>query len=95
MVAAFDLLSRARPPKVWLVNIFAGLNRCDRLAEGIRTYLARHPIAQPMVVRMVGNFEDEGHAVLREIGITPVRELEQAIAECVRLVRSPGEGGAA
>jgi len=95
MVAAFDLLSRARPPKVWLVNIFAGLNRCDRLAEGIRTYLADHPIEQPMVVRMVGNFEDEGHAILRAIGITPVRELEQAIAECVRLVGSASEGGAA
>ncbi len=95
MMDAFALLSRARPPKVWLVNIFAGLNRCDRLAEGMRTYLADHPIEQPMVVRMVGNFEDEGHAILKEIGITPVRELEQAIAECVRFVRSPSPGGAA
>jgi len=95
MQEAFALLSRARPPKVWLVNIFAGLNRCDRLAEGIRTYLAEHPIEQPMVVRMVGNFEDEGHAILKEIGITPVRELEQAIEECVRLVRAASPGGAA
>ena len=86
----FDLLRRARPPKVWLVNVFAGLNRCDQLAAGIRRYLSEHPIEQPMVVRMVGNFEEEGHATLREAGIEPVRELEQAIDACARLVVDGG-----
>jgi succinyl-CoA synthetase beta subunit len=90
---AFELLRRARPAKVWLINIFAGLNRCDRLAQGIRRYLDDHPIEEPVVVRMVGNFEAEGHAILREIGIEPVRELEQAIERCVQLVGA-GEGGA-
>lgn len=93
MMAAFDLLRRARPPKVWLVNVFAGLNRCDQLAEGIRRYLSEHPIEQPVVVRMVGNFEEEGHAILRDIGIEPVRQLEEAIEACARLAGD--EGGAA
>lgn len=83
---AFELLRKARPPRVWLVNIFAGLNRCDGLARGIRRYLAEHPIAEPLVIRMVGNFEDEGHAILREAGIEPVRELEQAIDRCAQIV---------
>ena len=88
---AFELLRRARPARVWLVNVFAGLNRCDRLAEGIRRYLGEHPIAEAVVVRMVGNFEDEGHAILREAGIEPVRELEQAIEACARHL-GEGEG---
>ena len=85
MYQAFELLRQARPPRVWLVNIFAGLNRCDRLAEGIRDYLADHPLDAPLVVRMVGNLEAEGHRVLREAGIEPVTELEQAIDRCVAL----------
>jgi succinyl-CoA synthetase beta subunit len=90
--AAFELLGRGRPPKVWLVNIFAGLNRCDRLAEGICRYLAEHPLSQPLVVRMVGNLEEEGHRLLREAGVEPVRELEQAVDRCVELA---GAGGGA
>jgi succinyl-CoA synthetase beta subunit len=89
---AFDLLRRARKAKVWLINIFAGLNRCDRLAQGIRSYLADHPIDEPVVVRMVGNFEAEGHAILREIGVDPVRGLEEAIDRCAALVGSSSGG---
>lgn len=89
---AFELLRRARPAKVWLVNIFAGLNRCDRLAQGIARYLGDHPLDEPLVVRMVGNFEEEGHRILQGIGIEPVRELERAIERCVELV-SDGRGG--
>jgi len=88
--AAFELLGRGRPPRVWLVNIFAGLNRCDRLAEGICRYLADHPLSQPLVVRMVGNLEEEGHRLLREAGVEPVRELEQAIDRCVELAGAAG-----
>ncbi len=89
---AFALLTRARPPRAWLVNIFAGLNRCDDLARGIVAYLGAHPLAQPLVVRMVGNQEDQGHAILREAGVEPVTELEQAVQRCVALA---GQGGAA
>ena len=89
---AFELLRKARPPKVWLVNIFAGLNRCDRLAAGICRYVAEHPLDAPLVVRMVGNLEQEGHRLLREAGIEPVTELEQAVDRCVELA---SQGGAA
>jgi succinyl-CoA synthetase beta subunit len=87
---AFELLQRAPKPKVWLVNIFAGLNRCDLLADGIRRYLTEHPVKEPVVVRMVGNLEKEGHAILREVGIEPVRELEDAIERCVALAKTGG-----
>ena len=90
---AFELLRKARPPRVWLVNIFAGLNRCDHLARGICTYVAEHPLGAPLVVRMIGNLEQEGHRLLREAGIEPVTELEAAVDRCVELAAS--RGGAA
>jgi succinyl-CoA synthetase beta subunit len=87
---AFALLQRAPAPRVWLVNIFAGLNRCDRLAEGIVRYVTEHPLQAPLVVRMVGNLDRQGHRILRQAGIEPVSELEQAIDRCMELARSAG-----
>ncbi|MBC8425923.1 acetate--CoA ligase family protein [bacterium] len=80
---AFELLHRARPPRVWLVNIFAGLNRCDKLAEGLLAFLRDHPLDQPLVVRMVGSLEEEGHRLLRAAGIEPVTEIEDAVDRCL------------
>ncbi len=85
---AFDLLSRAKQPRVLLVNIFAGLNRCDDLARGIRGYLAAHPLNIPVVVRMIGNLEKEGHRILEEIGIHPFSKLEEAVEQAVRLSKN-------
>jgi len=84
---AFELLGRAREFKVLLVNIFAGLNRCDLLAGGIRRYLEEHPLDVPVVVRMVGNLEEEGHRILAGAGIEPHSRLEDAVEAAVRLAR--------
>ncbi|NIM20276.1 MAG: succinate--CoA ligase subunit beta [Candidatus Latescibacteria bacterium] len=82
---AFDLLSRAKPMRVLLVNMFAGLNRCDELAMGIKRYLADHPTDTPIVVRMIGNLEEEGHQILKGLGILPFKKLEDAIQRAVEL----------
>jgi succinyl-CoA synthetase beta subunit len=84
---AFELLGRAREFKVLLVNIFAGLNRCDLLADGIRRYLEGHPLQVPVVVRMIGNLEEEGHRILRDAGIEPTAGLEDAVDRAVALSR--------
>jgi succinyl-CoA synthetase beta subunit len=89
---AFELLVRAKKANAMLINIFAGLNRCDRLAEGIVRYLNDHPIEVPLVVRMIGNKEEEGHEILRDHGIEPETDLEAAIGGVVEL--SKGSSGA-
>ena len=86
---AFDLLSRAGRGRCLLVNIFAGLNRCDSLARGIVRFLEDSPPGIPLVIRMVGNREREGHAILREAGLDPCTELEEAVE---RAVESSREG---
>ncbi len=82
---AFDLLSRVKKIRVLLVNIFAGLNQCDRLALGIRRYLNDYPVEIPLIVRMAGNLEEEGHRLLKEIGIKPFSRIEDAVEQAVRL----------
>jgi len=92
---AFALLARAKSARAMLINIFAGLNRCDRLAEGIARYLTDHPAVMPVVVRMVGNAEAAGHRILREAGIEPYRKLEEAIERVVALAREQDRKGGA
>ena len=72
IIAAFDLLARAGGHRALLVNMFAGLNRCDALAEGVRRYLAEHPSRVPVVVRMVGK-QDRPYA-------RPKRRAHQEVA---------------
>ncbi len=70
-----------------LVNIFAGLNRCDDLAEGIKDYLTEFKPPFPIVVRMVGNREDEGKKILEGIGIAAIANVEEAIDRAIALAR--------
>jgi len=84
---AFALLRQAREVKVLLVNIFAGLNRCDLLAQGIVKALEDHPAPMPVVVRMVGNHEERGHDILSQAGIQPFTDLESAVDRVVTIAK--------
>lgn len=80
---AFDLVSSNKKAKVIFVNIFAGLNRCDHLAEGIKNYIQEKNLEVPIVVRMIGNKEEEGFEILKGIDIEPIKELEPAVQRAV------------
>lgn len=84
---AFDLLVRAKEARAMMINIFAGLNRCDKLAAGIVRYLKEHPYDRPVVVRIIGNEEDAGYRILRGFGVEPYRKLEAAVERVVALAR--------
>jgi len=86
---AFSLFSGNTNLKVLLVNIFAGLNRCDDLAMGIKRYLSENQLRIPVVVRMIGYREEEGKNILREINIEAIRSLEEAVGKVIEL--SKGE----
>ncbi len=84
---AFELMAKNKNAKVIFVNIFAGLNRCDLLAEGIKKYILEKKPSVPVIVRMIGNMEDEGFAILRSIGIEPIKELEPAVIKAVEIAQ--------
>ncbi|MGD9739192.1 MAG: malate--CoA ligase subunit beta [Bauldia sp.] len=48
-----------------LVNIFAGINRCDWVAEGVIKAIEEVKIPVPLVVRLEGTNVEQGMAILR------------------------------
>ena len=51
-----------------LVNIFAGINRCDWVAQGIVDLLNKRDIDVPLVVRLSGTNVEKGQKILRASG---------------------------
>lgn len=52
-----------------LVNIFAGINRCDWVAQGIVQALEKTPLEVPLVVRLAGTNVEEGRQILERSGL--------------------------
>ncbi len=84
---AFSLFAGNPKLKVLLVNIFAGLNRCDDLAMGIKRYLQEQPLRMPLVVRMIGYKEDEGKSILKEINVETIRSLEDSVEKVIQIAK--------
>ncbi|KRA00102.1 succinyl-CoA synthetase subunit beta [Mesorhizobium sp. Root157] len=51
-----------------LVNIFAGINRCDWVAEGVVKAIREVGVTVPLVVRLAGTNVEEGRRILAESG---------------------------
>jgi hypothetical protein len=51
-----------------LVNIFAGINRCDWVAEGVIKAIREVGVTVPLVVRLAGTKAEEGRRILAESG---------------------------
>ncbi|HKL55046.1 MAG: malate--CoA ligase subunit beta [Roseovarius sp.] len=55
-----------------LVNIFAGINRCDWIAEGVVRAVKELDLDLPVVVRLSGTNVDEGRKLLAESGLAVI-----------------------
>ncbi len=66
IVKAFRLITMDKKVKVILVNIFAGINRCDWVAEGIVQALEKIKIGVPLVIRLAGTNVEKGNKILRD-----------------------------
>ena len=66
IVKAFKLITMDKKVKVILVNIFAGINRCDWVAEGIVQALEKIEIEVPLVIRLAGTNVEKGNKILRD-----------------------------
>jgi malate-CoA ligase subunit beta len=75
IVKAFKLVSSDEKVKVILVNIFAGINRCDWIAEGIVQALDQIKIDMPLVIRLAGTNVEKGNQILRDSNINYIEAL--------------------
>jgi succinyl-CoA synthetase beta subunit len=66
---AFRILTSDRSVKAVLINIFGGILRCDRLAEGVIHAVRSLQVTLPIVIRMEGTNVEQGRRMLRESGL--------------------------
>jgi succinyl-CoA synthetase beta subunit len=66
---AFRILLADADVRAVLINIFGGILRCDVLAEGVIAAVRELGVKVPVVIRMKGNNEEKGKAMLRESGL--------------------------
>ena len=86
IVKAFRLITMDKKVKVILVNIFAGINRCDWVAEGIVQALEKIEVKVPLVIRLAGTNVEKGNKILKESKIKYIEAntLEDAANKAVK-----------
>jgi succinyl-CoA synthetase beta subunit/malate-CoA ligase subunit beta len=82
---AFRIVLKDPNVKVILVNIFAGINRCDWIAQGVVQAARDQEISVPVVVRLAGTNVEEGRRILAESGLALIQaeDLNDAAARAV------------
>lgn len=66
---AFRLVLADKNVKAMLVNIFAGINRCDWIAEGVVQAVRKIDMQVPLIVRLSGTNVEEGRKIIAESGL--------------------------
>ena len=66
---AFNLVLSDEGIDAILINIFAGINRCDWVAEGVIQAVRNSEPEIPVIVRLSGTNVEEGRKMIRESGL--------------------------
>ncbi|MES1982443.1 MAG: malate--CoA ligase subunit beta [Pseudomonadota bacterium] len=66
---AFRLVLADQRVKAMLVNIFAGINRCDWIAEGVVHAVKNIGMKVPLVVRLSGTNVEQGRRIISDSGL--------------------------
>src|SRR5205807_3317965 len=69
VAAAFRLVLSDKKVRAILVNVFAGINRCDWVATGVVQAVRAVRVPVPLVVRLAGTNVEEGRRILQESGL--------------------------
>ncbi len=96
---AFRLVLADKGVKAMLVNIFAGINRCDWIAEGVVHAVKNIDMKIPLIVRLSGTNVKEGRRIIAESGLpiimaeTLAEAAEKAVQARNEMVAKKGEHG--
>ena len=82
---AFRIVLKDPNVKAILVNIFAGINRCDWIATGVVQATHDQEIKVPVIVRLAGTNVEAGRKILDESGLALIQaeDLDDAAAKAV------------
>ena len=89
---AFRLVLADPKVRAILVNIFAGINRCDWVAQGVVQAVRELRPSVPLVVRLAGTNVEEGRSILNESGLPMVTAdtLTEAAQKVVAVLKAAG-----
>ncbi|MFM7193453.1 MAG: ADP-forming succinate--CoA ligase subunit beta [Bacteroidota bacterium] len=88
--AGFRIILKDPNVKAILINIFGGIVRCDRVANGVvEAYKKVGDIPVPIIVRLQGTNAEEGAKIIRESGLKvfsaiQLKEAAQRITEVLK-----------
>jgi malate-CoA ligase subunit beta len=87
---SFKAVLKDRKVKALLLNVFAGINRCDWVAKGVVDAITELHIKMPVVVRLAGTNVEEGRRILNESGLTVItaETLAEAAQKAVAAAKS-------
>ncbi|HET8578081.1 MAG TPA: ADP-forming succinate--CoA ligase subunit beta [Methylomirabilota bacterium] len=87
---AFRILSSDPSVKAVFINVFGGILRCDRLAEGVITAVRKLSLKMPVVVRMEGTNVELGKKMLADSGLNfaTAEDMGSGAAKAVELART-------
>jgi malate-CoA ligase subunit beta len=88
VLKAFRAVLQDKNVKTMLINIFAGINRCDWVAQGIIAAFKELEVKIPVVVRLAGTHVQQGQTMLQESGmpIITADSLAEAAHKAVAVV---------
>jgi len=66
---AFELVLADSNVKAMLVNVYAGINRCDWIAEGLVQVIPTVNLKIPLIVRLSGTNVEEGIKIVKNSGL--------------------------
>jgi succinyl-CoA synthetase beta subunit/malate-CoA ligase subunit beta len=86
---AFRIVLEDKNVKAILINIFAGINRCDWIANGVVQAMRDLEIKVPVVVRLAGTNVEQGREILDQSGLKFIRadNLDDAAAKVVAVIK--------
>lgn len=87
---AFRLVLADQNVKAMLVNIFAGINRCDWIAEGVVQAVKKIDMKVPLIVRLSGTNVVEGQRIIAESGL-PIITAETLAEAAEKAVQARNE----
>lgn len=87
---AFRLVLADSNVKAMLVNIFAGINRCDWIAEGVVHAVQKLDMKIPLIVRLSGTNVEEGRRIIAESGL-PIITAETLAEAAEKAVKARNE----
>lgn len=87
---AFRLVLADKNVKAMLVNIFAGINRCDWIAEGVVQAVRKIDMKIPLIVRLSGTNVEEGRKIIADSGL-PIITAETLAEAAEKAVQARNE----